>query len=211
MYVTTDALAFSVTVREGVRLLLVRRANAPYDGMWALPGGFVGLDEGLEDACRRELKEETGVEAGPMVQLGAWGAPERDPRGRNVSVVYMTGLRLTETEARAASDAAEVRWHAVDDLPRLAFDHDDIVRAGRRRLRSLVGGTHFGFRMLPEEFGIAELRALLAGVRQDPVTENEARAFLKGCRVVKVAARTPREGDRFRCATANPLQSVGRR
>lgn len=117
-----------------IEIFLVRRKHPPFEGSWALPGGFVDQNEALDQAARRELMEETGLEAGELEQLGAWGEPGRDPRGHTVSVVYTTGV--VDGEARAGDDAEDVRWFAIDELPTLAFDHSDIVRAAIERIGS---------------------------------------------------------------------------
>jgi 8-oxo-dGTP diphosphatase len=117
---------------HGARVLLVRRANPPAG--WALPGGFVEPDEDLPEAARRELAEETSVAVDEIVQIGAYGRPHRDPRGRTVSVVYGAVLKRPPT-ARAADDAAAVRWFPVDALPDdLAFDHAEILQDALPRL-----------------------------------------------------------------------------
>lgn len=117
------------------RVLLIRRKHAPFAGMWAIPGGFVDMDEDLEDAARRELQEETGVTTGPLEQLRAYGKPGRDPRGRTISVVYLAQVEAARLHAEAADDAAEVGWHPLQQLPALAFDHAEILRDVRERLQ----------------------------------------------------------------------------
>ncbi len=164
MYVTTDAVTVRWSPQEGLCVLLIRRANPPYEGYWALPGGFVEEDEDLADACARELEEETGVRPELTVQMGAWGKPGRDPRGRNVSVAYLAVARPDVGRARAGSDAANAEWHPAAALPLLAFDHADMVGAGLDRLRALAGETHLVFALLPERFGLDELRNVLAQV-----------------------------------------------
>jgi 8-oxo-dGTP diphosphatase len=116
--------------RAGERdVLLVKRGQEPFLGRWALPGGFVEDGEILESAAFRELQEETGLEpSGDLEQVGTYGDPGRDPRGWTVSVVFTTTLGYDDIGAiTAGSDAAEVRWHRVDQLPHLAFDHDRIL------------------------------------------------------------------------------------
>jgi 8-oxo-dGTP diphosphatase len=127
--VTVDvvALAGSGDARE---LLLVRRGREPYEGRWALPGGFVEENEPLEHAARRELEEETGLATlEPMRQVGAFGDPGRDPRGWTVGVAFLLELASGAGAVRGGDDAAEAAWHRVDMLPPLAFDHDNIVAA----------------------------------------------------------------------------------
>ena len=119
------------------RVLLIRRKNPPFEGRWALPGGFVDPHEPLEDAARRELWEETGSRPAHLEQLHTFGAPGRDPRGWTVSVVYLA--ILGEGEARtlnpqAGDDAAEVGWFDLLAPPPLAFDHADILACARKAL-----------------------------------------------------------------------------
>ncbi len=109
-------------------VLLVLRGNEPFAGRWALPGGFVDEGERIEDAARRELREETGVDwKGALLQVGAYGDPGRDPRGWTVSVAWTAHVGEDPLEAVGGDDAAEAAWHALSELPDLAFDHDTIV------------------------------------------------------------------------------------
>jgi 8-oxo-dGTP diphosphatase len=130
--VTVDVVI--VTRERRPRVLLVRRKHEPFAGMWAIPGGFVDMDEPLEAAARRELREETGVEAGRLEQLHTFGDPGRDPRGRTISVVYLARVDADRVRPEAADDAAEVGWHPLSRLPPLAFDHQQILACARRRL-----------------------------------------------------------------------------
>jgi 8-oxo-dGTP diphosphatase len=124
---TVDA----VWIRGG-RLLLVRRGRPPFRGRWALPGGFVELDESTEQAVGRELKEETGLTARPAGVVGVYSEPGRDPRGPTVTIAYR--MRGRGGRPAGADDAREAAWFPLRRLPRLAFDHDRIVRDARRRL-----------------------------------------------------------------------------
>jgi 8-oxo-dGTP diphosphatase len=123
-----------VSKEKNRRVLLIRRKHDPFGGMWALPGGFVEIDESLEAAARRELKEEAGVEAEQLEQLQTFGDPGRDPRGRIISVVYLAIVDAAKLRPQAADDAAEVGWHSLRRPPALAFDHADILACARRRL-----------------------------------------------------------------------------
>src|SRR5579859_3643782 len=109
------------------RILLIRRKRDPFAGAWALPGGFIDMDETLEQSARRELREETGIDVGELVQLYTFGDPGRDPRGRTISVAYLGRVDAAALAPVAADDAAEVGWFALDALPALAFDHDRII------------------------------------------------------------------------------------
>lgn len=132
--VTVDLVV--VTREQQPRVLLIRRKHDPFAGMWAIPGGFVEMEEGLEAAARRELQEETGTEVEDIEQLQTFGDPGRDPRGRTISVVYLARVDPAQLQPRAADDAAEVSWHALHQLPPLAFDHGQILAYARQRLNS---------------------------------------------------------------------------
>lgn len=125
MAVTTDCI---VIKKSGItsKVLLIQRKHEPYMNKWALPGGFVEIDEDLDEGAYRELEEETGIKGLNLVQFGTYGKPERDPRGRTVSVVFFTYLDA-EVIVNAGDDAAEACWFDLDDLPALAFDHEEIL------------------------------------------------------------------------------------
>ncbi|MGF1578171.1 MAG: NUDIX domain-containing protein [Gemmataceae bacterium] len=116
------------------RFLLIKRKNEPYAGKWALPGGFVDMEESLDDAARRELMEETGVVAEELEQLHTFGDPGRDPRGRVITVVYLAVVDPTKLAPRADDDAAEVGWFSLEEPPELAFDHAKILVMAVRKL-----------------------------------------------------------------------------
>src|SRR6516162_5771379 len=119
---TVDAVVFGLD-EEDLKVLLIQRGIEPFQGKWALPGGFVRLDETLEDAARRELEEETGVRQVFLEQLYTFGAVDRDPRERVVSVAYYALVKLSDHRIRGATDAANAKWYPVSKVPKLAFDH----------------------------------------------------------------------------------------
>ncbi len=136
---TADVALFCGAV-DDLCILLIRRGRPPFQGMWALPGGFVDKGERVEAAARRELAEETGVVwDGPLSQVGGFGDPGRDPRGRTVSVVYWAHVGMTRLEFSAGDDAEYADWHRIDELPELAFDHSHIVGAALHRMKECVG------------------------------------------------------------------------
>jgi 8-oxo-dGTP diphosphatase len=116
-------------------VLLIQRKHEPFAGHWALPGGFIDMDEDLEESARRELREETGIEVGKLEQLYTFGDPHRDPRGRTITVVYLTQVKAARLKPEAADDAAQVAWHSLLRPPALAFDHAKILALARRRLK----------------------------------------------------------------------------
>jgi len=155
---TVDIVAFSI---QNIKLsvLLVQRAQEPYAGMWALPGGFVNIDEDLDVAADRELEEETGLRGAYLEQLYTYGAPDRDPRGRVVSVAYFALIPSNEPIcASSGSDVSRACWRRIDDLPKLAFDHEDIIQYALRRLRYKLEYSAVGFQLLPETFTLTELQ-----------------------------------------------------
>jgi len=134
--VTVDA----ILVREGGRpgapreVLLVRRGQEPFEGMWAIPGGFVEMDEDLARAARRELMEETGLDVDSLEQFRTFGKPGRDPRGRQITVAYLAIVSRELPSPRAGDDAAEAGWFGLDALPPLAFDHAEVLARVRARI-----------------------------------------------------------------------------
>ena len=161
MVVTGDTIPVRYRMGRGMEVLLVRRGVAPYEGTWALPGGFVEMEEDLADAAARELKEETGAEARVLDQVGAWGTPGRDPRGRTVTVAYLAVMGPQDQHVEGADDAAAAAWHPLDELPELAFDHADILSAALRQLNERCRRTGLALAMLPDRFTLSELQGLL--------------------------------------------------
>ncbi|MGH2346839.1 MAG: NUDIX domain-containing protein, partial [Chloroflexota bacterium] len=156
------ALAVDVAcfqVRDGrLTLLLARRANPPFAGSWALPGGLVGTNEPLDRAAHRVLDERTGVHSFYLEQLYTFGGPARDPRGRTVSVTYYTLLGAGDPAEHPGRGISELTWCAADDPPDLAFDHAAIAAYARRRLAQKISYAPLAFRVLAEHFTMADLR-----------------------------------------------------
>jgi len=155
--VTVDVVMMSV--RQGdLQVLLIKRRSWPFEGMWAIPGGFVNMDESLETAAKRELHEETGVEDVYLEQLYTFGDPGRDPRTRVITVVYFALLDSERLQVRARDDAVDVGWFPVYSLPELAFDHEKILLYALERLRGKLEYTTIAFSLLPEQFTLRELQ-----------------------------------------------------
>lgn len=133
--VTVDAVVFAF-FKNKVRLLLVNRRNEPFKGKWALPGGFVGIDEELDEAAARELAEETGLVAVPLEQMHTFGKCGRDPRGRQITIAFMGIATSRQNKIKAGDDAAEARWFDIEKLPKdMAFDHNEVADFAVRKLR----------------------------------------------------------------------------
>ena len=156
---TVDCVVFGLDA-ESLKVLLIQRKLEPFAGRWALPGGFVEIDESLEEAARRELEEETGLEQVYLEQLYTFGAVDRDPRERVVSVAYYALVTLSGHRIQADSDASAAAWFATHDIPQLAFDHLHVFSTAEQRLRSKVRYQPIGFELLPRKFTLRELQHL---------------------------------------------------
>jgi 8-oxo-dGTP diphosphatase len=165
--VTADCVVFGVTFESGgpaLRVLLIERGEAPFEGALALPGGFVRIDETVDDAARRELREETGLADIFLEQLYTFSAIDRDPRGRVVSVAYYALVNLADHRVQSGTDARAAHWFPVQDARSLAFDHDQILAVALERLRAKVRYRPVGFEMLPERFKLSQLQALYEAI-----------------------------------------------
>jgi len=155
--VAVDIIIFTV-FEEDLKVLLVKRKILPFKGMWAIPGGFIHMDESLDDAAKRELKEETNVSEVYLEQLYTFGDPHRDPRTRVITVAYFALVSPEKLNLQAATDVEEVRWFSMYKLPDLAFDHKEILDYALERLRNKLNYTTVGFQLLPEKFTLTELQ-----------------------------------------------------
>ena len=160
---TVDCVVFGFD-GGALQILLIRRGIEPFLGAWALPGGFVRMDEGLEAAARRELEEETGLRDLFLEQLFTFGGVDRDPRGRVVSVAWYALVRPDLHPARGDTDASEAGWFGVGAVPELAFDHGAIVATALERLRGKVRYQPVGFELLPRKFTLGQLQALYEAI-----------------------------------------------
>ncbi len=162
--VTVDVVVFSVD-QGTLRVVLVRRKKDPFEGRWAIPGGFLDIDEPPDEGARRELREETGLEVPwPLDPLGFFAAPDRDPRGRTISLAYATVVRPPAPEPAGGDDASEASWRELDKVRNLAFDHDLILKTATAWLRRSLRSRAIGLAMLPEEFTAAEANTLFRAV-----------------------------------------------
>jgi 8-oxo-dGTP diphosphatase len=133
--VSVDAVVFAF-FNGRAKLLLIKRGQEPFKGKWALPGGFVGIDEELEDAVARELAEETGMVGVPLKQMHTFGRCGRDPRGRQITIAFMGIASTGKTRVKGGDDAAEARWFDIENLPRdLGFDHNEIAAFAINKLK----------------------------------------------------------------------------
>jgi|SRR3989338_4571685 len=157
--VTVDIVIFTIRDNE-LKVLLVKRDIEPYKNKWAIPGGFVKMNESLEQAAKRELEEETSVRDVYLEQLYSFGNPKRDPRGRVITVSYMALVNADELEIKASTDVSEVQWFPAKKLPSLAFDHAHIFQYALKRLRWKFEYTTVAFSLLPKKFTIGQIQQL---------------------------------------------------
>jgi 8-oxo-dGTP diphosphatase len=157
--VTVDTVIFTVS-EEKLRVLLVKRAEEPFAGFWSIPGGFLKLGESLDDAAVRVMNDKTGVKQVYLEQLYTFGEPGRDPRARVITVAYFAlipWLHLAHPESTKVMDLA---WYPVDGLPRLAFDHRNILDYAVKRLQAKVAYSNIVYGLMPESFRLSDLQKM---------------------------------------------------
>lgn len=157
--VTVDLVILTVDDKK-LKVLLVKRANEPFEGCWSIPGGFLKKGESLEEAASRVMEEKTGVREVYLEQLYTFGRPDRDPRARIITVTYFAlipWMRLNQPGSKKISDLA---WFSVDDVPELAFDHMEILRRAVTRLRAKVSYSSIVYGLLPEAFRLSDLQKM---------------------------------------------------
>ena len=174
---TTDCVVFGLD-EEDLKVLLIQRDLPPFEGEWALPGGFVRVGESVDDSARRELQEETGLKKIYLEQLYTFGAPDRDPREHVVTVAYYALVNLIDHPPKADTDARNAAWFSLDDIPNLAFDHHTILDAALDRLRGKLRYQPIGFKLLPEKFTISELQWLYERVLEQELDKRNFRKKL---------------------------------
>ncbi len=181
---TVDIVVFGLDAEE-LKVMLIQRDLSPFEGHWALPGGFVRVEETLDDAARRELIEETGVKDLYLEQLYTFGAVERDPRERVVTVAYYALVNLAEHAVQASTDARNAAWFPVCDLPDLVFDHQTILDTAHERLRGKVRYQPIGFELLPDRFTLRQLQRLYEVILDRELDKRNFRKKVLAMEIVK--------------------------
>lgn len=182
--VTADCVVFALD-DENLKVLLIKRAQEPFQGQWALPGGFAEVGESLEHTARRELEEETGLADIFLEQLYTFSEPNRDPREHVVTVAYYALVNLAEHKIQAASDARDAAWFCIDDIPKLGFDHDQILKMALERLRSKVSYQPIGFELLPTRFPLRMLQAVYEKILDQPLDKRNFRKKILGMEILE--------------------------
>jgi ADP-ribose pyrophosphatase YjhB (NUDIX family) len=181
---TVDIVVFALDEKD-LQVILVERDLKPFAGQWALPGGFVRVDESLEDAARRELEEETGLKNIFLEQLYTFGDLNRDPRERVVTVAYYALVNFEGHDVHASTDARSAAWFSVNDLPKLAFDHEKILKTAHERLKGKVRYQPIGFELLPEKFTLRQLQHLYEVILDRELDKRNFRKKVLGMEIVK--------------------------
>lgn len=181
---TVDIVVFGLDEND-LQVMLVQRDLPPFEGQWALPGGFVRVEETLEEAARRELVEETGLKDIYLEQLYTFGAVERDPRERVVTVAYYALVNLEGHDVRASTDARNAAWFPLSDLPELAFDHQEILDMAHERLRGKVRYQPIGFELLPDRFTLRQLQHLYEVILDRELDKRNFRKKVLAMEIVK--------------------------
>lgn len=194
--VTTDCVIFGYEQKEGLSVLLIKRGIEPYKDSWAFPGGFIRMDEDAETGARRELREETGLDAAYVEQFGCFSDVHRDPRERVITIAFYALVK--KTEVKGGDDAADAHWFPIDNIPSLAFDHDRILRVALQTLKEKIHFKPVGFELLPEVFTMPQLQELyqsILGVKFD--RRNFSNKMLKLGILTEVGERPKDVGSRI--------------
>jgi len=193
--VTTDVVVFTIRDQR-LHLLLIQRANPPFRGQWALPGGFLDIDEDIDTCAARELAEETGLNDLFLEQLYTFGEPGRDPRERVISVAYYA-LASSERipEPVASSDATAVAWFPLEELPQTAFDHDAIIGKAHERLVAKLDYSSIALQFMPEQFTLSELQAVYETLRGSKLDKRNFRKRILSLDIIEETGAQKRNGN----------------
>lgn len=191
--VTVDVVIFSLH-NEDLRVLLIQRKYEPHQGAWAIPGGFVQMNESLEEAARRELMEETAVSDVYLEQLFTFGEPNRDPRTRVITIAYIALVPHDAIQPQAGDDAAQAAWFAVTDLPDLAFDHQKIIDYALIRLRYKLEYTTVGFELLPDQFTLTDLQRAYELILNEKLDKRNFRSKIAAADILEESGKMKQEG-----------------
>lgn len=182
--ITADCVVFGLD-EEDLKVLLIQRANDPFKGRWALPGGFASVGEALEETARRELNEETGLTNVFLEQLYTFSEPKRDPREHVITVAYYALVNLSDHQVHASTDARNAAWFCIDDVPPLAFDHDLILKTAHDRLRGKIIYQPIGFELLPEKFPLRSLQGVYEKILDQALDKRNFRKKILGMEILE--------------------------
>jgi 8-oxo-dGTP diphosphatase len=175
--VTTDIIVFTVR-NDKLKILLIKRGAVPFKGSWALPGGFLKMDEDALTCAKRELKEETGLQDVYLEQLYTFSSVDRDPRERVISIAYFTLIPSEALILKADTDADDAEWFDMDDLPDLAFDHHAILEMAAKRLSAKMTYSTIGLQFMPEKFTLSRLQKVYEATANKPLDKRNFRKWI---------------------------------
>jgi 8-oxo-dGTP diphosphatase len=182
--VTVDCVVFGLD-EDDLKVLLIQRGQNPFKDYWALPGGFAKVGEALEETARRELEEETGLKNVFLEQLYTFSDPQRDPREHVVSIAYYALVNLSDHKVHASTDARNAAWFSIDDIPRLAFDHDLILETAYTRLRGKITYQPIGFELLPKKFPLRMLQGVYEKILDHSLDKRNFRKKILGMDILE--------------------------
>jgi 8-oxo-dGTP diphosphatase len=191
--VTVDIVVFTIKDKD-LKILLIKRNLEPFKNMWAIPGGFVLKGETLEHAAIRELSEETNVKDIYLEQLYSFGDPDRDPRGWVVTIAYYALISSENLNLLASTDAKDVKWFSIYDLPKLAFDHAKILETALTRLRSKLEYTNVALELLPKKFTLTQLQNTHEIILNKTLDKRNFRKRILSLNVIEPADEFKRDG-----------------
>lgn len=193
-YVTTDSVVFTVD-KDALKVLLIKRKNPPFRGMFAIPGGFLrDKDKTLDECAYRELHEETGVRDIFLKKLTAFGDKGRDPRGRVITISYIALISSENIELKPATDASDAGWFHINSLPTLAFDHKEILNHALSILKKELETTNIAFQLLPETFTLTEMQKVYEAAYLEKLDKRNFRKKIKLLDILKDMHQTKMEG-----------------
>ncbi|NUN66370.1 NUDIX hydrolase [Pseudanabaena biceps] len=177
---TVDCIVFGLDAELKLKVMLIKRDIPPFIGQWAIPGGFVRIDETLGEAALRELQEETGIRNVFLEQLYTFGDLGRDPRDRTITVAYYALINLIDQNIHATTDAREANWFTLTQIPQLAFDHNQILEVAIARIRGKIRYQPIGFELLPTQFTLTQLQNLYETLLDRPLDKRNFRKKILG-------------------------------
>ncbi len=191
--VTTDIVIFTV-IDDALKVLLIKRRDEPFKDHWAIPGGFLDMDENLDECAQRELEEETGIRDVYLEQLYTYGDVDRDPRERVISVAYYALISREGQHIQAGDDAAEAEWFDVDDLPKLAFDHARVMEMAIERLAAKMDYSTIGFQLMPNEFTLSKLMRVYELAGRKPHNKRNFRKWVLSLDLIEETGEKKADG-----------------
>ncbi|MEM0952356.1 MAG: NUDIX domain-containing protein [Cyanobacteria bacterium P01_H01_bin.74] len=191
--VTVDIVLFTI-IDNKLKVLLIQRRQPPFEHMWAIPGGFIHVGETLEEAASRRLYEETTVNNIYLEQLGSFGMPNRDPRARVITVAYYALVGADKLKLQAQANAKDVNWYDINDLPKLAFDHNVIVPIALKKLKRHLESSSVAFQLLPEAFTLTELQRVYELILNKTLDKRNFRKKILASMLLQDTGKTKMEG-----------------